>query len=304
VVTFGQKFSREDAVNTGGDEGGSGKISIWGFRDGSTTIRFLEEIDDWTPYWEHYDQGKKKYFPCPGRDVCPVCTDPENESRASKRYLVNALVKSSDNKNVKAGYVNLYKIPGSLIEKVLRRSDKYETLLDRDYEIIRAGSGLNTEYDLETGDRGEVDIETYLEKGFDHEEALQAAWKAYGADAAEEPKAKHEIVVDETPAPRRRAKTAQEVEDEAKPTVKERVSAKSGKSDLEKAAAGEDPPSEPQSQSASADAEEEEEVLSEETVRAMDVPTLRRLYDQVGLTYEEDWNAAQLADNLIDKLGE
>lgn len=301
MVTFGKKFDRNDALGAGGgDDAAPAKISIWGFRDGTTTVRFLEEIDDWTPYWEHYDQGKKKYFPCPGREVCPVCTDPDNDSRASKRYLVNALVQSSDNKNVKAGYVNLYKIPGSLIEKILRRSDKYGTLTDRDYEVIRSGSGLNTEYDLETSDRDEVDIAKYLEKGFDHEEALQEAWKAYGAKVVEESQDP-----EDAPKPKKRVKTAEEVEDEDKPSIKERVSAKAGKSDLEAAAAGEDPPSEPQSQSASADAEDDEdEVLSEETVRAMNVAQLRSLHDQVGLTYDSDWNASELADHLIAKLGE
>jgi len=301
MVSFGKKATRSEierseteVVNTG--------LSIWNFRDGSTTVRFLEELSDeeWTTYWEHYDQGKKKFYPCPGKDVCPGCKE---DLRAQKRYLVNALVVASDNSKVKAGYVNLYKVPASLIDKFMRRADRAGgTITDRDYEIIRTGSGLDTEYDLETGDKSKIDISQYEEKMIDHEEALQAAWNAAFPDAAEEPKAKYEIVVDETPAPRRRVKTAQEVEDEAKPTVKERVAARSGKSDLEAAAAGEDPPSEPQSQSESADAEDE--VISEEALREMSEDDLHDIYTRAGLEYDDDWAVDELVDNLIEQLAE
>ena len=299
MVSFGKKATRSEierseteVVNTG--------LSIWNFRDGSTTVRFLEELSDeeWTTYWEHYDQGKKKFYPCPGKDVCPGCKE---DLRAQKRYLVNALVVASDNSKVKAGYVNLYKVPASLIDKFMRRADRAGgTITDRDYEIIRTGSGLDTEYDLETGDKSKIDISQYEEKMIDHEEALQAAWNAAFPDAAEE-KAEPDYGTPE-PKPRARARTAQEVEDAAKPKPKTRRVGDTTRTDLEAAAAGEDPPSEPQSQSESADAEDE--VISEEALREMSEDDLHDIYTRAGLEYDDDWAVDELVDNLIEQLAE
>lgn len=294
MVSFGKKATRDEIERNDSEVVNTG-LSIWNFRDGSTTVRFLEELseEEWTTYWEHYDQSKKKFYPCPGKDACPGCKE---DLRAQKRYLVNALVVASDNPKVRAGYVNLYKVPASLIDKFMRRADRAGgTITDRDYEIIRTGSGLDTEYDLETGDKSKIDISKYEDKMIDHEEALQAAWNAAFPDAAE---AKEDSAPE--PKPRARARTAQEIEDEARP--KQRVAAKTGKSDLEAAAAGEDPPSEPQPQSESADAEDE--VISEEALRAMTEEQLHEIYERAGLDYGGDWDVDELVDNLIEQLAE
>lgn len=298
MVSFGKKATRDEIERNDSEVVNTG-LSIWNFRDGSTTVRFLEELseEEWTTYWEHYDQSKKKFYPCPGKDVCPGCKE---DLRAQKRYLVNALVVASDNSKVKAGYVNLYKVPASLIDKFMRRADRAGgTITDRDYEIIRTGSGLDTEYDLETGDKSKIDISQYEEKMVDHEEALQAAWNAAFPDAAE---AKEPDYGTPEPKPRARARTAQEVEDAAKPKPKTRRVGDTTRTDLEAAAAGEDPPSEPQSQSESADAEDE--VISEESLRAMTEEQLHEIYERAGLDYGGDWEVDELVDNLIEQLAE
>lgn len=299
-MKFGSSFDREEAENTGSDATTS-TASIWSFRDGTTVVRFLDELEGdspWTKYWEHYDQGKKTYYPCPGREVCPGCAD---GVKASKKYLVNAYVVESDHPKVKAGYVNLYKVPGSLIEKVLRRFDKYGTITDRDYEIFRTGQGLDTTYDMETGDKSSFDFAKYEDQKTDHNEALEAAWnKAFPSNdvpadvkAAAEPEPTKGIR-------KARPKTAEQVEDEVREQKQE-------ESDFAKAKAGKtDPPSEPTVQSASADDEGDETVLSEESIRAMSVEELTNLYTMAGLEIENAKSGAaeDLAEYLIDTLGD
>lgn len=283
MVTFGTKATREEIEKAG--EGGGYENSIWNFRAGSTTVRFLEELgdDEWTSYWEHYDGLKRKFFPCPGKENgCPGC---EAGNKASKKYLVNLLIQSADDEKVKPGYVSLYKVPASLVSKAMRRVDRYDTITDRDYEVIRMGSGMDTEYDMETGDKGHVDIEQYLDQFTDHEAALQTAWEAYAGKP--EPKAKAKV---------------KKAEPEPEPeTFRAKAEAKKAARDD-----GGDPPSEPRPQSDSADGgADDEEVLSEDAVRSMSIDQLHVLFQRTGLAVPEDATTAEaLADYLIEKLGE
>lgn len=298
MVTFGKKATRDDVEKQ--ESAGGFENSIWNFRAGSTTVRFLEELGDeeWTSYWEHYDGLKRKFFPCPGKENgCPGC---EAGNKASKKYLVNLLIQSADDEKVKSGYVSLYKVPASLVSKVMRRADRYETVTDRDYEVIRMGSGMDTEYDLETGDKSFVDIEQYLEQFTDHELALQTAWETYAGKP--EPKAKAKI-----------AKPARKVEEEPEedPNPKTYRAQAEERSAQRSAAAAQaddagDPPSEPRPQSDSADGgADDEEVLSEDAVRSMSIDQLHVLFARTGLAVPEDATTAQeLADHLIEKLGE
>lgn len=285
-MKFGTKATRDEIEKA--SEGGGYENSIWNFRPGSTTVRFLEEIGnkEWTSYWEHYDGLKRKFFPCPGKDEgCPGC---EAGNKASKKYLVNLLIQSSDDDKVKSGYVNLYKVPASLVSKIMRRDDRYQTVCDRDYEVIRMGSGMDTEYDLETGDKSHVDIESYLDQFTDHEAALQTAWESYAGK--EKPKAKVA------------AKPVRKDEDEETETFR----AKAERQRAERQDDAGDPPSEPRPQSESADGgADDEEVLSEDAVRSMSIDQLHTLYSRTGLAVPaEAKTAEELADYLIEKLGE
>lgn len=103
--------------------------------DGAMTVRFLTEPDEWVTYFEHYD-SVRKFYPC--TDDCPGCTEGD---RPSARYLANAV-------DVAETRVIPLVMPKSMAASVLKKYDKYATLLDRDYELSRSGTGLDTEYDV------------------------------------------------------------------------------------------------------------------------------------------------------------
>lgn len=103
--------------------------------DGALTVRFLTEPDEWITYFEHYD-SVRKFYPC--TDDCPGCTEGD---RPSARYLANAV-------DVSETRVIPLVMPKSMAASVLKKYDKYATLLDRDYELSRTGTGLDTEYDV------------------------------------------------------------------------------------------------------------------------------------------------------------
>lgn len=103
--------------------------------DDSLTVRFLTEPTEWITYFEHYDQVRK-FYPC--TDECPGCTEGE---RPSARYLCNAL-------DVSETRVIPLVMPKSMAGSILKKYEKYATILDRDYELSRSGTGLDTEYDV------------------------------------------------------------------------------------------------------------------------------------------------------------
>lgn len=100
------------------------------------TVRFMDEPDRWFEFFEHYDPAAKKGSICVG-DGCPAC---EDEIRVSKRFLANAV---DQDRSV----VIALAMPTSLVNTLLKKYDKFGTLLDRDYELAREGDGMDTEYD-------------------------------------------------------------------------------------------------------------------------------------------------------------
>ena len=130
------------------------------------TVRFLEEIGDWFGYYEHYDSGLKRYFPCVG-DECMGCQDAD--SRRSLRYLTNAV-------DIETDTVLPLKIPLTLMNRLMTRYDKYGSVTDRDYDLIRTGKGLQTEYDVETNPPSEMKLSKY--DLHDLEALLDEAWES------------------------------------------------------------------------------------------------------------------------------
>src|SRR5690242_18836978 len=100
-MKFGVKAS--EAPKAGTSKSGGKFINY--FQKGDKTLRFLEEMNDWTIFYDHFNQAKRRSFPCTGdKKTCPGCTaENERDASASKRYLVNAVEPST-------GYVNLWKI--------------------------------------------------------------------------------------------------------------------------------------------------------------------------------------------------
>lgn len=269
-MQFGKKFDaasaeKESSTNVSG-------LTIWNFKAGSTIVRLTDDLEDWTEYWEHYDPTYKKYFPCTGeRSTCQGCVLNLNSSH---KWLANAFVVSADNGT--AGYVNLYKFPKSIITKVMRHHDRRGSLLSDEYEIIKIGQGMDTEYDLERGDSPAFDYDTYAAQAVNHEAALQAAFEEYmAAFSGDVPKA----------APARAAAPVKEV-----PALKFDAG---------------DPPSKPQAPVAVAEVTEADENLTEDDVLKMEFADLVALANRAGLDVPENFvEADQVSAWLIESLGE
>lgn len=102
-------------------------------------VRFLQEPGaDWLEYFEHFDKEAKRFVVCTG-DGCDFCDS--GDSRPSKRTLANVL-------DIASGEVVALKMPMTVVRTILKKYDRYDTLIDRDYQIDREGTGLNTEYDV------------------------------------------------------------------------------------------------------------------------------------------------------------
>lgn len=306
MVQFGTQFSKEEAENQGGSTSGR---YIKYFKNSQTTLRFLEEMEKtpgvpspWTMYWEHYSQAKQRSYPCLGRNNhCPGC---ESGDRSSKRYLVNAL---SD------GYVDVWKIPSSIIDDLVRKSDRDGgTIRARDYTVYKTGTGMNTEYGVENEDKEKIDLDAFADKMQDHQAALTEAFiEAWGVTPAEfvaertdqgsqEPAPRKEPVqrptssVEAMRAEANRAQQAvQEPEDPALAEVEAQIEELRAKKAAKAAVKRAEPEPEP-----------EEEVISEEDLRAMSAEDLIELYIRTGVTPPDTTDQQKLADYLIEALGE
>lgn len=171
-VTFGVKS--KDYVDAGG-EGGDWIHRI--SKDGEYRFRFLEPLDDWTVYWEHFSAEKKTSYPCTGdRNECPGCTcGNENEAKASAKYLVNAIQQNPGND--KQGYAHIWKLPHySLQEDLERYNGRAGTIMDRDYTVYRYNQKGKTNYSVDREDKDENALDLSKFKLQDHQEALKQAW--------------------------------------------------------------------------------------------------------------------------------
>lgn len=101
--------------------------------DDSITVRFLEEPPEWFGFYEYWDEEDETYRPVIDGE------EPPDGARVSFRYLANAYV-------VDDSAVRALKMPKTVVEALIARFEKHGTVLDRDYEISRSGSGLNTTY--------------------------------------------------------------------------------------------------------------------------------------------------------------
>lgn len=259
-MRFGQKFDRERSTSSDNVD------FIRAFKDGETTVRFLQELEDWTEYYECYNEGTKRYYPSPGKGSKYA------GERASRRFLVSCLVD---------GRVGLYKVPTTLMDRLIRRSDKNGTITDRDYVIIREGKGLNTSYDIETGERAKIDLSAFSDQMKSHSAALKDAFiEAWGQEAYDE---------------------VEDGEDKESRSSRSERPAKRTRSEEDE---DDDPPSKPQPEKESP-AEDDEEVLSEEDIRSMSKRELIALAGRAGIDeIDTDLSAAELADFIIDTLSE
>lgn len=151
------------------------------FQKGETKVRFLEEIEDWEFFREHYTMENKS-FPClsDNKDVCPGCTSENERTRKSARkYGTNVL-------NVDTGQVYPVRVPVSLKTKMETRADRNGgTITNRDYTVIRMGTGLETDYDVDQESKYDVDLVMYLKSGKDIPTILEKSFVALFGDPDE-----------------------------------------------------------------------------------------------------------------------
>ena len=114
--------------------------------DASLTVRFLTEPTEWIAYFEYYDAEQKRFF--------PSLEGVQTQERPAARYLANAL-------DVVESRVIPLVMPKSVAASLLKKYDKYATLLDRDYELSRSGAGLETEYDVTPEPPTKMNLDRY-----------------------------------------------------------------------------------------------------------------------------------------------
>jgi hypothetical protein len=133
----------------------------------SLTVRFLTTTDDWHGFYLHWLKDGPK--PCTSDD-CEGCqSDDEEERRRQFRYLANAYV--VDDQKVQA-----ILIPKTLAEQLVNYQAKYKgTLMDRDYELSRTGSGkTGTKYMASPEPPSKMKLSRFEDKMLDLDKVLQS----------------------------------------------------------------------------------------------------------------------------------
>lgn len=177
------------SASAGGRSGRSAQLFLKS--DSSVKVRFLQEpTEGFMQFLEHYDEERKAFVPAIDDD--PLDNHPnERTRRASKRWLANVL-------NVEDGRVSIVKLNQDQVNRLLSRYARYGTLLDRNYELIRNGSGRDSRYDVDSDDPTQMDVSRFSDRIHDlteyllgevdeyHQTTYQADYRASKGKTAEE----------------------------------------------------------------------------------------------------------------------
>lgn len=169
-------------------------------KDGTITVRFLEEPETWISFQEVFDQVKRASYPVPDEGMPGF---PSGDDRVSTRYLANAI-------DTEADKVIPLQLPKDLANQLVVRYEKYGTICDRDYELGRSGAGLDTTYYLTPESPTTRKVDKY--EALDLEQVLEDAYNnVWGDDVEDKPAVKSKVTAGA--AAKRRAQV-EEVEDE------------------------------------------------------------------------------------------
>ena len=286
-MKFGVKV-KDDTSSA--SEGTSGGAFIKYFGKGETTVRFLEEIGEWTKFYDHFNQSKKRSYPCTGdRDTCPGCTSQdERERQASVRYLVNLYRTTTDEQ-----YVDVYKIPVSIKADLERYSDKDGSIMLRDYTVVQFREDDRVKYSVDREDKAPIDLSEKQKHLKDHQKMLNDAYhEVWGTPGVEEEP-------EEKPAPRvvRSTPKAQEEPEQKITSVQDWAEAKGDIPPTEPAAQQ----SEPQQEEPQQDAQDDVE-LDEDDLRNMTADQVRTYFKYTSTEAPDTDDVDSLVDALIDAL--
>lgn len=147
--------------------------------DEPVKVRFLQNPDEWMIFYEHYVPDSKMFVPALDPDPLSAHAD-ERVRRTSLRHMANVL-------NIETMQVQLLKMNQDLTNRLMMRFNRYETITDRNYEIVRSGTGLQTVYDIEPDDIEAMDLARFSSKLHDMTLfLLQEADRYHGTDYADE----------------------------------------------------------------------------------------------------------------------
>lgn len=156
-----KKFGTMRAVKESLKKGGGGNQAwIKNVPAEGISVRFLTEPEEWFGYSEYYDESAKAFVPMAEGEVLP------DGARPSFRYLANALDVESDR-------VIPLKLPKTAANALILKYDRFDTLLDRNYDLQRHGEGLDTSYDVTPDGPSKMNLAKY--DLLDLEEVLLAA---------------------------------------------------------------------------------------------------------------------------------
>lgn len=119
------------------------------------TVRFLTEPTEWFTFFEHFDDNAEpKYYPCQDHDCAGCMSDDPDVRKTSKRVLTNAL-------DVGEGNVIPLVLQATVANGLVKKYERYNTLLDRDYELAKEGKGFDTEFDIDAQPPSSMRLKQY-----------------------------------------------------------------------------------------------------------------------------------------------
>lgn len=135
-------------------EGGGGDKWFWRVpADDEVKVRFMVEPYEFTRFKQHFinDGKNSRSFPCNDGD-CEGCDEGNDPSWT----WVAPVVDVTENR------VRVLQVPKSVVESLMKKADRHGTVLNRDWLIIREGSGRdNTRYELDSDPPKRRDMSIY-----------------------------------------------------------------------------------------------------------------------------------------------
>lgn len=152
---YGSAAKARAAVKGGGSNNALRRLKA----EETVKVRFLQEPEDWHEAWYHYVDDKFSW--CSQARSCPGCSV---GNRARKIVLANAVIMHSD-RDGEAGKVVVMQMPTTLADQVLKRHERFETVLDRDYDLSREGTTKNdTKYSVDYDEKKRRDLSRWEDK--------------------------------------------------------------------------------------------------------------------------------------------